>query len=241
MDTNTSLSMSSDQRAAFERLRLAYRGYRTADAAMLRVPYAMLRKTVGGRGYLYEMRDRHGNGRSLGRWSAESERVVAVFKERRAELRCAKASAKQLLNDASRAYRWSGLPLVDDQVGSFFRALEKLEIYGRQAIAIERYGDTALGLSAGRLPQFAPPNEVQMLWHDVGKEAFAKATAVTLRQIDPSFIVYSVRPFRARNLQSLDVTVIPRPTALTSVEGVAMACSDGRVTPIYYCTPAYPG
>lgn len=234
MDTKTSLLMNGDQRATLVRLRLAYLDYQAAGSAMLRIPYAMLRKTVGGRDYLYEMRDRHGNGRSLGRWSENSDHVVEAFKARRAELRCAKAQARRSLDDASRAYRWSGLPLIDDRVGSFFRALEKLEIFGRQAVVIGSYSDMALKLQAGELSQHAHPKTIQLAWHDAGKEGVGKAIANTLRQIEPTFIMYSASPLRARNAQELNVEVFPTFSALPGIDGIATVCSDGRVAPIYY-------
>jgi hypothetical protein len=64
---------SDEQLRTLINLRQRYEVWMDAERRLAAMPYDLRRKTVSGHEYLYEIFDRSGNGRSLGRIDAELE------------------------------------------------------------------------------------------------------------------------------------------------------------------------
>jgi|GEM_PF-2077243 len=62
---------SDEQARALINLEQRYHVWMEAERALAAMPYDLRRKEVGGRAFLYEIRNRSGNGTSLGPWSEE--------------------------------------------------------------------------------------------------------------------------------------------------------------------------
>ena len=61
-----------------------YGVWMAAEQTLAALPSDLRRKDVGGRGYLYEIHNRDGNGRSLGPWSEDNEAKFTAYREAKA-------------------------------------------------------------------------------------------------------------------------------------------------------------
>jgi len=65
---------SDEQSRLLVNLRQRYEVWMAAEQELAAMPYDLRRKAVSGSVYLYEIRDRSGNGKSLGKWMRRGRR-----------------------------------------------------------------------------------------------------------------------------------------------------------------------
>ena len=229
--------LTNAQMEAASNLRSAYEDLDKADRALKGLPYSLVRKNIGRYSYLYEMTDRNGNGRSLGPWSEQAENELEDYRRTKIELKCQKAAARSNLERASRMYRRAGLPLLENRVGEFFRRMEDRRIFDHDAKIVGRYSTFATRLADYLLPSLPFDLKIELAWRQMAGSIFSRAVADALRSIDPSFIVYSSYPLKARSSSGLELEILPwqgldwvSPTTTIAV------CWDGRLAPISAAT-----
>ena len=85
---------SEEQARALINLEQRYQVWIEAERALEKLPYDLRRKEVGGRSYLYEIKDRSGNGKSLGPWSDELEAKFTAYRAEKANAKAAQPALK---------------------------------------------------------------------------------------------------------------------------------------------------
>lgn len=225
--------LTSAQMEAASNLRSAYDDLDRASRALKGLPYSLVRKNIGRYSYLYEMTDRNGNGRSLGPWSEQAESELADYRRTKIELKCQRAAARSNLERASRMYRRTGLPLLENLVGEFFRNMQDRRIFDNDAKIVGRYFAAARSLSEFFVPSLPSDLKIELAWRQMSGSAFSRSVADALRAVDPTFILYSSYPVKARNSSGLELEILPWkgvewlcPTSTIAV------CWDGRLAPI---------
>ena len=80
---NTMTPFSDEQTRLLINLEQQYEVWIDAERRLATLPYGMRWKTSAGRDYLYEIRDRQGNGKSIGPRSPEIEATLADYRQHR--------------------------------------------------------------------------------------------------------------------------------------------------------------
>ena len=88
-------------------------------------------KTVSGRQYLYRIRDRQGNGTSLGARSTQTERIHDEYQTARSDLRDRVARISPTLQEAAAVYRALRLPMIDSYAARLLREFDLRASVGR--------------------------------------------------------------------------------------------------------------
>ena len=91
---------SEEQAPALINLEQRYEVWIDAERTLAALPYGMQKKVLGGKVYLYEIRDRVGNGRSLGPWSDIQERILAAYRSEKEAAKLRSATSKARLDES---------------------------------------------------------------------------------------------------------------------------------------------
>jgi AcrR family transcriptional regulator len=143
-----STGFSAEQRQVLARIEADYAAWIAAEHALMALPYGVKWKRIGGREYLYEMSDRRGNGRSLGRRSPDTEtRFEAVQAQKAAAVAARDASAARLAETA-RTYRGQRLPLISSEAARLLREADRRGLLGPQLLVVSDTAIAALELEA---------------------------------------------------------------------------------------------
>src|SRR3954447_9376173 len=83
-----------------------------AERMLFSLPYNLKWKTVSGNDYLYEMIDRNGNGKSLGRRSAGKEEAFDNYHAHKSAATERRDRSRASLDETCRLYRALRLPMI---------------------------------------------------------------------------------------------------------------------------------
>src|SRR3546814_19481381 len=83
---DTLRTFSDEQSRLLVNLRQRYEAWVVTERARAALPYDLRRKTVGEYEYLYQIHDRSGNGKSLGRMDAARDAEFPKYRKQKAEL-----------------------------------------------------------------------------------------------------------------------------------------------------------
>ena len=105
------------------------------------LPYGMSWKTVAGKDYLYELRDRAGNGSSLGPRSTGNEAKLKAIQEEKKDLKERIASAWMRVEEVSGMCRALHVPLLNKHAAE---ALVQFDLNGTLGRAVRAASTNAL-------------------------------------------------------------------------------------------------
>jgi hypothetical protein len=204
---------SDEQTRTLVNLHQQYEGWIEAEQALAELPYDLRRKTVHGREYLYEIRDRSGNGRSLGPFSdALKERFDSYRAAKRAAKQRRDASAEKL-QETARLYRALRLPLISSEAGAILREADRRRLLGERLMLVGTNALPAYALEAGG--SFEAPMETEDLdlaWSARSLDPDREEIWPLLKAVDPTFTVNTERPFQARNAAAYEVELLVAPS-----------------------------
>src|SRR3546814_424421 len=109
---DTLRTFSDEQSRLLVNLRQRYEAWVVTERARAALPYDLRRKTVGEYEYLYQIHDRSGNGKSLGRMDAAREAEFQKYRQQKAELKERGALLSAKLAESAALYRALRLPLI---------------------------------------------------------------------------------------------------------------------------------
>lgn len=166
-------------------------------------------KTVSGRQYLYRIRDRRGNGTSLGPRNAETEQRHAEYQAGKAALRDQVGRISPTLDEACAVYRALRLPMIDSYAGSLMRELDLRELLGPVVIAVGTTATAAYQLEAAGA--FDAPasatRDIDLTWV-AEQPADGPVLWDALKEMDETFVVNQERNFQARNRDAREVELL---------------------------------
>ena len=113
---------SDEQARALVNLRQRYEAWRDTERALRGLPYDLRRKRVGEYEYLYELRDRSGNGTSLGRWSDDAQRRFDSYRDEKHALKDRLALAREAVDEGARLARALRVPQLASAPGPILRS-----------------------------------------------------------------------------------------------------------------------
>lgn len=229
-------SYTNEQARISENLSLAYEGLIAALRLQPSPGPRLAWKRIGNGEYLYQIRDRAGNGVSLGPRSVITEQHWADYLEARTE-RGAHADRLRTLQgriaEVAAQYRALRLPLIDEMPGRIFREIDRRGMYGHLQVAgtlcMAAYELEAQARFDRDLSSTADC-DFTLNYQGSGKLEPATREPVPLidllKGIDPTFTENLERPFQARNAAGYEVEFL-----LSQTEAALHPASE-RIRPI---------
>jgi hypothetical protein len=184
------------------------------------LPYGMTWKHSGGYDYLYELTDRGGNGRSLGRRSPETETQLAAYREQKLDATERARAAWTRLTETARILRALRAPSVAGNAAAILREAALRSMLGTDLLAV---GTTAIVAYQYEAAHYFAPGldataDFDLAWRGArGLQialAYPSASSVfaLLKAVDSTYTVNSERPFQARNREAYEVELLVAPS-----------------------------
>lgn len=209
---------SDEQLRVLANLPQQYQVWMEAERVLTALPYDLRRKTVNGRDYLYEIRDRSGNGKSLGRWSDALEASFTEYRETKATAKARRDSSARALAETTRLYRALRLPLLASEAGAVLREADRRQLLGEHLILV---GTNAMpGYAAEAGGYIDAPDEtldLDIAWSSLDEDPGEQRFWPMLKAVDPTYTVNSERPFQARNAATYEVELLIAPSRAASL------------------------
>src|SRR3546814_1178110 len=116
---------TDEQAGALVKRRQRYEVWIEAARARAALPDDLRRKEVSGKAYLYEIRDRSGNGKSLGPWSDGLKNRFEAFRAEKLQLKERIEASRIALDESSRLARALRVPMIASEAGPLRREDER--------------------------------------------------------------------------------------------------------------------
>lgn len=202
-----------------EQLRVAanlaqhYDQWMEAERALAALPYGMHWKTVAGHNYLYQVADRAGNARSLGRRSPDTEQTLARYREAKEDLNARIGGARMKLMEDTRLYRALRLPRIASAAAGILREADRRGLLGPLVMVVGTNAMPAYALEAGgRIDAPDTTDDFDLAWIAQAAPEEERPLWAMLRAVDETYTVNTERPFQARNRAAYEVEVLVAPS-----------------------------
>ena len=204
---------SDEQARTLINVEQRYQVWMEAERQLASLPYDLRRKNIGDRSYLYEIRDRTGNGVSLGAWSPENEARFLDYREKKTRTKERRDASRRTLEETCSLYRALRLPMLASEAGPILRESDRRNLLGSHILVVGTNAMAAYAIEAGGFIR-GIPDETQDF--DLAWSATAKDEEPTiwqmLKAVDPTFTVNSERSFQARNAKAYEVEIVVAPS-----------------------------
>lgn len=205
---------SDEQARALVNLRQRYEVWIEAVQARFRMPYDLRRKESAGHAYLYEIKDRGGNGRSLGRWSDELQERFETFQATRNRLKSRIETSKTALDESARLARALRVPMIAAEAGPILREADRRGLLDGSFLVVGTNAVAAYELeAAGFIPEL--PSETadfDLAWAETEPQEDEQLLWDMLKAVDSTFTVNTERTFQARNAKAYEVEILVAPS-----------------------------
>jgi hypothetical protein len=199
-------------------LRMQYDAWIEVERQFAALPYDLRRKTVNGQDYLYHIKDRSGNGKSLGPLSPERAQQLADYRITKAELKARAQSLRAVLAEAAALYRALRLPLLSSEAGPILRECDRRRLLGTQLLVVGT--NAIMAYMAEANSAISLPDETEdfdLAWVSQEPEDDEQRVWDMLKAVDPTFTINSERDFQARNAKAYEVELMVAPSRATTL------------------------
>lgn len=203
---------TDEQARALVNLRQRYMAWRDAERALRALPYDLRRKAVGAYEYLYEIRDRSGNGTSRGRWDEEAERRLSEYKAEKAAAKERLAKGRVRLDEGARLVRALRVPMLAAAPGPILREADCRGLLDGDLLVVGT--NCLVAYQQEAVAQFEIADETEdfdLAWTGEERPEGAPVWEL-LKAVDPTFAVNTEREFQARNADSYEVELLVAPS-----------------------------
>lgn len=204
-----STALTDEQLRAAVNLADAYEAWLPLARAKPDYRDRLLWKTVAGRQYLYRIRDRQGNGTSLGPRSPDTERIHDDYQAARSDLRDRGARISPALDEAAAVYRALRLPMIDSYAARLLREFDLRGLLGEVVLAVGTTAMAAYALEAASLfdtPAHAT-RDIDLTW--IARERPAGPVLWdAMKALDDTFVINAERSFQACNRDAREVELL---------------------------------
>lgn len=209
---DTLRTFSDEQSRLLVNLRQRYDAWVATERARAALPYDLRRKTVGEYEYLYQIHDRSGNGKSLGRMDAAREVEFQVYREQKAELKERGALLSTSLAESAALYRALRLPLLSSDAGPILRECDRRDLLGSHLLVVGTNAIAAYMIEANGFILLPDETEDFDLAWVAEQEDSEQTVWQMLKTVDPTFTINSERDFQARNARAYEVELLVAPS-----------------------------
>lgn len=210
---------SDEQLRTLINLRQRYEVWMDAERSLTSMPYDLRRKTVSGNPYLYEIFDRSGNGKSLGRWNDDLEAKFTSYHDEKAAAKAQRDGAREVLDESARLYRALRLPLLSSDAGPLLREIDRRGLLGSHLLVVGTNAMASYAVEAAGALIGAPDEteDFDLAWSAEQSEEPATLVWDMLKSVDPTFTVNTERNFQARNSKAYEVEILVAPSRAGSM------------------------
>lgn len=210
---------SEEQARVLINLHQQYEVWMEAEQALAAMPYNLIRKQVKGYEYLYEVKDRLNNARSLGPWSEEQEARLETYRAEKTEWQQRRDGAKERLDETCRLYRTLRLPLMESAAGAIVREADRRSLLGSKLIVVGTNAMAAYHIEAGGLIREMPEEtqDCDLAWTGTQIEEGSQPIWDMLKAVDSTFTINTERSFQARNAKAYEVEILAAPSRIGSI------------------------
>ena len=196
-----------------------YEVWMEAERALAAMPYNLVRKQVNGRSYLYEVRDRANNAKSLGPWSDAQSVRLEVYRSEKSEWQHRRDMSKQRLDETCRLYRSVRLPLLSGSAGAILREADKRSLLGNKLIVVGTNAIAAYHIEAAGMIREIPDetDDCDLAWTGTELEEGRQPIWEMLKAVDTTFTINTERSFQARNAKAYEVEILAAPSRIGSI------------------------
>lgn len=210
---DTLRAFSDEQSRLLVNLRQRYEAWVVNERARAALPYDLRRKTIGEYEYLYQIHDRSGNGKSLGRMDAARETEFLAYRQQKAELKERGALLNTSLAESAALYRALRLPLLSSDAGPILRECDRRDLLGSHLLVVGTNAIAAYMIEANGF--ILLPDETEdfdFAWVACEQEDSEQTVWQMLKTVDPTFTINSERDFQARNARAYEVELLVAPS-----------------------------
>jgi hypothetical protein len=210
---------SDEQARTIVNLAQSYAGWIETERALGDLPYDLKIREINGAKYLYEIVDRAGNGRSLGRLDDEKQARFAAYRAEKGALKDRRDGSRERLVENARLYRALRLPMLPSEAGRILREADRRGMLDREIMVVGTNAMAAYAIEANGFIRDAPDEtqDFDIAWR--GEEAAAEGRPIwsMLKAVDATYTVNTERPFQARNRTAYEVEVLVAPSRAASL------------------------
>lgn len=203
---------SDEQMRVLVNLEQRYAAWIHTERVVRTLPYGMRWKTSAGIEYLYEIADRLGNGRSLGRRSAATEAQLQEYLAEKSRLQESSEAAGNQVDEIGRLYRAVRLPLVPSPAAAILREADRRRLLGDHLLVIGTNAIPAYEVEAGG--HIDTPDETEDF--DFARSSRSKPEGrpiwSMMKEVDSTYAVNMERTFQARNSKAYEVDFLVAPS-----------------------------
>lgn len=209
---------TAEQERALINMRQRYDAWIDAERELAAMPYDLKRKKIGDYEYLYEIIDRNGNGKSLGRWDGAKQDQFDTYRAAKAAAKARRDGVRDALGESSRIARALRLPMISADAGPILREADRRSLLGSHLLVIGTNAMAAYALEAAGTFRNVPDEteDFDLAWAAEEAEDTTRLWDM-LKAVDPTFTVNSEREFQARNAKAYEVELLIAPSRLRTL------------------------
>lgn len=210
---------SEEQARVLINLHQQYEVWMEAEQALADMPYNLVRKNVNGYEYLYEVKDRANNARSLGPWSPEQAQRFESYRTEKSDWQHRRDISKERLDETSRLYRTLRLPLMESAAGAIVREADRRRLLGTKLIVVGTNAMAAYLIEATGIIREIPQEtqDCDLAWTGTELEEGSQPIWEMLKAVDSTFTTNSERSFQARNAKAYEVEILAAPSRIKTI------------------------
>ena len=204
---------SDEQSRLLVNLRQRYEVWITAEQELGTLPYDLRRKIVSGSTYLYEIRDRSGNGRSLGPMDDARETRFRDYHALKDALQARIKSLRAAIAESAALYRALRLPMLSSDAGPILRECDRRRLLGSHLLVVGTNAIVAYMIEANAV--IVLPDETEdfdLAWVAETPGEAEREVWDMLKAVDPTFTINTERDFQARNAKAYEVELLVAPS-----------------------------
>lgn len=205
---------SDEQLRTLINLRQRYEGWMEAERQLAILPYDLRRKTVDGKVYLYEIFDRGGNGRSLGRMDEVMEQRFSEYRAAKQAAQAQRDGARPGMEESARLYRALRLPMLSSGAGPILQECDRRALLGSHLLVVGTNAMAAYAIEAAGFLIGAPDEteDFDLAWSATESQEPETLLWDMLKSVDSTFTVNTERTFQARNAKAYEVEILVAPS-----------------------------
>lgn len=210
---------SDEQARLLINIRQQYEVWMEAERTLAALPYNLIRKEVGDYSYLYEVRDRANNARSLGPWSEEQAARLEAYRESKALWQQRRGGAKERLDESCRQYRALRLPMLASAAGAILREADRRGLLGEKLLVVGTNAMPAYHIEAAGMIRDIPDEtqDCDLAWTGTEIEEDRQPIWEMLKAVDSTFTINTERSFQARNAKAYEVEILAAPSRIGTI------------------------
>jgi hypothetical protein len=210
---------SDEQARLLINLQQQYEVWMEAEQALADMPYNLVRKEVNGYSYLYEVKDRANNARSLGPWSDEQAARLEAYRESKTAWQDRRALARERLDESCRLYRALRLPLLASAAGAILREADRRRLLGEKLLVVGTNAMPAYHVEAAGMIRDIPDEtqDCDLAWTGTEIEEGRQPIWEMLKAVDSTFTINTERSFQARNAKAYEVEILAAPSRIGTI------------------------